>query len=406
MIPSEPFRPLDLGQLRALELPTLEWVVDGILPRGHACLLTAREKAGKGLLTIDLCASVAGGEPFLDRAVLDGPAIYCAAEENIRDVRQRIEDRLGNLCDARGVPLYVLPLDGSTPDRLKLNDPVGMQRFRDMIEDIRPVVVVLDTLRELHDLAEDKSDDMAPLLAPLRQIAHQTNTSVVVNHHQNKAGTSRGSTAIRAAFDLEWAFRRDGDDIGERDDATSGVLVVEGRHGPRTTLRVVMGDGLRWRLATPLLVVDDPTLRNAILAWLVAHPEGGDGGMIAEGVNRAKKTVQNELSRMKKESPLPFAWSGNGPKGAAVYRALTPALFPAHHADASGMVPSHAAPMGHREGRNQDAMLPSRPVDTGSREGRNHPGASSDHASHYSGNHGIDEGTMSPIEEGFEEVVF
>ena len=49
---------------------------------------------------------------------------------------------------------------------------------------------------------------MAPLLKPLRQLAHHRNLALVVNHHQNRGGTFRGSTAIRAAFDQEWAFTR------------------------------------------------------------------------------------------------------------------------------------------------------------------------------------------------------
>ena len=113
------FRPVSLRDLWALELPALEYVVADLLPLGHAGLLSAREKAGKGLLAIDLCASVALGEPFLDRATRQGPAIYAAAEEHVRDVRDRIGTRLG---DDRDAPLYVLPLDGSTEDRLYLSD--------------------------------------------------------------------------------------------------------------------------------------------------------------------------------------------------------------------------------------------------------------------------------------------
>ena len=74
--------------------------MEDILPTGAFCLLDGREKSGKGLLSLDLCASVALGEPFLDRAVKEGPAIYCAAEENIRDVRARVAERLGARRDA------------------------------------------------------------------------------------------------------------------------------------------------------------------------------------------------------------------------------------------------------------------------------------------------------------------
>ena len=103
------------------------------------------------------------------------------------------------------------------------------------------MLVVLDTLRELHTSQEDRSDEMGPLLRPVRQLAHQTGTTILVNHHQNRGGTFRGSTAIRAAFDLEWAFTRTDDDDEAGD--PKGTLKVEGRHGPRTILKVRLGHG-------------------------------------------------------------------------------------------------------------------------------------------------------------------
>src|SRR5215210_8238892 len=120
------FHPLSLDELFALELPEIDYIVEEILPTESFCLLDGREKSGKGLLSLDLCASVALGEPFLDRAVKEGPAIYCAAEENIRDVRARVEERLGN---RRDVPFRVLRLDGSSGERLQLEDSVGMQHL-------------------------------------------------------------------------------------------------------------------------------------------------------------------------------------------------------------------------------------------------------------------------------------
>ena len=259
------FAPLSLEALFALELPEPAWLVEGLLPLGAAALLSAREKAGKGLLTIDLCASVALEEPFLGRAVRSGRAVYCPAEEHLRDVRARVAARLGERRDA---PLFVLPLAGSTADRLDLDDPVAMQKLLGMVEKLEPAQVVLDTLRELHGRQEDKSDEMGPVLRPLRQLAHQTETTVLANHHQNKLGGFRGSTAIRAAFDLEWAFQRTDDPDGEGPPA--GVLRVEGRHGPRQVARVRLGEGLRWEPDEQLVVPRDPGIRARILAHLVA----------------------------------------------------------------------------------------------------------------------------------------
>ena len=363
------FAPLSLTELFALELPEPEWVVDGILPLGSATLLSAREKAGKGLLTIDLCASVALDEPFLDRAVRGGPAVYCAAEENVRDVRDRIAARLG---DRRDAPLYVLPLDGSTGDRLKLDDPEALQRLWGMVEAIAPVVVVLDTLRELHDGQEDSSDEMAPLLRPVRQLAHQANTAVVVNHHQNRGGTFRGSTAIRAAFDQEWAFGR-ADEADAGGEGVRGTLRVEGRHGPRQTLHVRLGDGLRWGPTTALTSLGEPGIRDRIVAHLAAADGWRTAAEIASALGVATKTVQNALSPMLREPACPVARGGSGKKGdALVYRSLAPELWTREGVQTgSRIVPPAGDPLGGGDGGNNRGRTGRIDPDPSGSNGRN-----------------------------------
>jgi RecA-family ATPase len=49
-----------------------------------------------------------------------------------------------------------------------------------MIVQIAPRLVVLDPLRELHSGREDLSDEMAPIIRPLRQIAHETGVTIAL----------------------------------------------------------------------------------------------------------------------------------------------------------------------------------------------------------------------------------
>jgi hypothetical protein len=343
-----PFVPLSLDDLFALELPELEYVVEEILPCDSAGLLSGREKSGKGLIALDLCASVALAEPFLDRAVKEGPAIYCAAEEHIRDVRVRVAARIGARRDA---PLYVLPLDGSTDDRLQLEDPTGMQRLWGMVEAIQPRLLVLDTLRELHSSQEDRSDEMGPLLRPVRQLAHQTGTTILVNHHQNRGGTFRGSTAIRAAFDLEWAFCRTDDDDADGD--PKGTLKVEGRHGPRTFLRVRLGAGLRWELDETVILGREPGVRERILAYLQEVNTWQTAEEIAAGATIKLKTVQNVLAGMVRENPPPLATRGTGVKNAPrQYRTRAPHFDGFGANDAQDRIPPDPPPYSGSAGRN------------------------------------------------------
>jgi hypothetical protein len=343
------FTPLSLHDLFALELPEIEFVVDGILPTASFGLLHGREKSGKGLLSLDLSASVALGEPFLDRAVKEGPAIYCAAEENIRDVRARVAERFGTRRDA---PFHVLRLDGSTGDRLQFEDPDGMQRLLDMIKEIEPRVVVLDPFRELHSGREDLSDEMAPILRPVRQLAHDTGTTIILNHHQNKGGGFRGSTAILAAADLEWAFTRtdEDDDTGG---SPRGTLKIEGRHGPRTILNVRLGEGIRWEPAHVLLLPPDPRTRERILEHLIAVNTWQTAEELATGTGTKLKTVQNVLAGMMEENPRPFAVQGTGAKNnPRQYSTLAPRFDQLLGEDLGKMIPPDGSAFGGKAGGN------------------------------------------------------
>jgi hypothetical protein len=255
---------------------------------------------------------------------MEGPTIYCAAEEHMRDVRDRIAVRIGN---RRSVPFKVLPIDGSTGDRLRLDDPISMQRLWDMVEEVRPLLVVLDPMRELHDRKEDLADEMAPLLRPIRQLAHQTNTTVIVNHHQNRRGEFRGSTAIRAAFDLEWAFGRTDGEAEVEEGSLRGTLRIEGRHGPRSVITVHLGQGLRWEVDQPTTLLREPGTRERILAHLVGANTSRTAVEIAEGSGIKRKTVQNVLAEMVQETPQLVTIHGTGAKNdPRRYCPLTPQL--------------------------------------------------------------------------------
>ena len=319
-------RPLTLDELFSLEMPPVAYVVDGILPRGSLTLHAAREKAGKSLQGIDLCASVALGESFLDRAVRQGAALYVPAEENLRDVRTRIETRLAGWRDA---PLLTLPVNGATEDRVRLDDAESVAALHRLIIEIDPDVVYLDPFRELHNLAEDSADMMGPLLRPLRQIAHETDTAVVLAHHMGRqSGQARGSTAIRASCDQEWAFTRTDDDGDSDAGGAAGRLVVEGRFGPRQTIGIRLGDGLRWQPSSLVLVEPTTSVRSRILAFLTDADAWHAAEAIAAGIGVALKTTQNSLSAMNREQPCPVAREGTGKRGdPRRYHALTRDLW-------------------------------------------------------------------------------
>lgn len=301
------FRTLDLNQLYALELPDLRWIVSEMLPAGSVTLLTGREKSGKTLLATDLLCSVAVGEPFLDRAVEPGSVLFMPAEEHLREVRSRIQTRLNGI-DA---PVTVAPVGGQLDgQRLCLDVAESMEMLAATVQAIQPVAMVIDPLRETHAGTENDSDSMAPLLRPVRQMAHELDTAILLLHHASKGGGSRGSTAIAAAADQIITFTRTGDD----DTAVRGRLEIEGRFGPRLSLHIQLGDRVRWGVSDA--VRTEPTNARDRILWLLKRGTPLTAKEIVVGIAGLElKTAQNTLANMLRESKPPIIYTGSGGKG-------------------------------------------------------------------------------------------
>ena len=311
------FATLSLAELFRLELPEPAWLIPEMLPLGVFALLSGREKAGKSLLALDIAVSVASGDAFLQRPVKQGSVLLVPGEDALRDVRGRVATRLG---DRRGVPFHVLPLDGHGTESLTFTDPVSLQKLFETIRKLNVVLTILDPFREFHDLSENDSDRMAPLLRPLRQIAHQTNSTLVLVHHQSRAGHARGSTAIKASCDIEIAFQRSDDDFDQGPPA--GRLRIEGRFGPRQVIGARLGDQLRWQVVEGLLGGGSEagatvSARGRILAALAAAGRSLTAPALAEATGDPLKTVQNAISGMLHESSPPILSFGSGTKGDA-----------------------------------------------------------------------------------------
>lgn len=303
---------LSLDALLDFDVPPFEWVVDGILPTGSFTLLTAREKAGKSLLAVDLCCSVALGESFLGRETKQGPVLFVPAEDNIRDVKARVAARLNGRRDGT-LETFSWQAFGEEP--LRIDKIESLARLLKTIDDIQPILVCLDPMRELHTAQENDSDDMSPLLRPLRDMAHLRNFALMMNHHMSRAGTSRGSTAIRAAVDQEWAFKRDDDESTWESLPTAGTIRVDGRFGPRQFFGISFVPPCRWELSGTIVVDESTTAQDRLVDLLRNFPNGLTTDEVATKLTITRKTVQNTTAQMMRHTAPRIVSSGRGVTG-------------------------------------------------------------------------------------------
>ncbi|NJL41108.1 MAG: AAA family ATPase [Leptolyngbyaceae cyanobacterium SM1_4_3] len=174
----------------------VEWLVPDLLTTNELFALAAPPRGGKSLMAMALARCVATGEKFLDRPVMKGPVIYV----NLEDSEAKIKEREESQQWGEGVPVYWL-------DKFKLTE---MEHLIELIQEIRPKLVILDTLSRIRsDAVSEGSAEMGLVLEPLQEAAKQFNVCILLIHHTKKIDadnantidifdTMRGSGAIRA----------------------------------------------------------------------------------------------------------------------------------------------------------------------------------------------------------------
>lgn len=185
------------ADLAAREFAPLQWLVQDVLPRGQLVVLAGRPKSGKSFFAFQTTHAIDTGAQFLGKHTNAAKVLYVAAEDGPRRLNARMRSR-GWTPQNTDFVFVLQPLDQG-----------GIEQLRTLVQRDRYGLVVLDTLRRVTSarIDENGSGDMSETLAPLADIAHETDTTFLVIHHVNKVATDdpfnsiRGSGAIRGAYD-------------------------------------------------------------------------------------------------------------------------------------------------------------------------------------------------------------
>jgi hypothetical protein len=225
------------------------FLVDDLWAEGAVGIVGGEPKCCKSFLALDLCVCVASGRPALRRFAVDrpGPVLLFAAEDALHIVR----DRLDGIAAAAGARLDTLPLHVITAPVVRLDVARDLEALRDTVAQLRPRLLVLDPFVRLHRVNENSSDEVAPLLANLRELQRHFDVAVVLVHRARKGGHTRPGQALRGSSELHaWGdsnlyLRRDRDRL---------VLAVEHRAAasmPPMDLELATDCGVALRVANP-----------------------------------------------------------------------------------------------------------------------------------------------------------
>lgn len=190
-------------------------LIDGILRKGHTLLVTARSKAGKTFLMLELAVAVSCGGRWLGRECTQGRVLFINPEVDPPSA----ENRLHDVAAARGESLEAVRMG------------VDFWHLRGHVQGIEGTarallarvsrgdytLIILDSVYELYGGDENSADDARRFFHVIDRLSKQLDCAVAMSHHHAKG--------IRA--DLDALDRGSGSGVfGRKPDAPIDLLQV------------------------------------------------------------------------------------------------------------------------------------------------------------------------------------
>lgn len=192
-----------------------QWIIKGILEDKSLGLLFGSSGSGKSYLAIDMAACIATGKPFCNHAIKkEGPVIYIAGEGF-----SGISRRLKAWELKHGISLHESPIFISHK-ACALGDPELMVHVEAEIEKIKEAYgrvscVIIDTWARNMVGDENSTQDTGNAIRALDSLRIKNDCTALIIHHsgQAEADRARGSSALRAALDVEYKVSLSSDEI-------------------------------------------------------------------------------------------------------------------------------------------------------------------------------------------------
>jgi hypothetical protein len=193
--------PVQRASLLSTAGPQTHWLIEGLWADQAVGILGGEPKCCKSFLALDVAVSVASGAACLRQFPVrrTGKVLLFPAEDSLAVVRQRLE----GIASAAQVAFTSLPVEVITAPSLRLDTAVDRQRLADTVQNLHPILLILDPLIRLHRLDENDASQIAALLSYLRELQRQFQLAVLLVHHARKdSNSSRPGQALRGSSEL------------------------------------------------------------------------------------------------------------------------------------------------------------------------------------------------------------
>jgi hypothetical protein len=202
------------GDILTKEFPDAEWLVEDIIPLPSVVALSGMPGHGKTFVTIHIAMCVARGLPIFGKFPSKQAPVLIISEE---DYPNHLQSRFQSLGLTKDEQITYLSQAGFKGDNKEHVDQIIS-----IVREGKYKLVIIDSLRRIHDQDENDSRGMARVAEGLKRIAKENVAVLYIHHHRkqeefkssNPTMSLRGSTEIQAAVENHFALeKKDGEDI-------------------------------------------------------------------------------------------------------------------------------------------------------------------------------------------------
>jgi RecA-family ATPase len=263
-----------LPVVRAVELDTTpdeqRWLIEALWMHSAVGVIGGTPKSLKTWLGLEMAVSVASGTACLDQFTVQapGPALIYLAEDRLCTVRERLEA----LCVHRGLSLETLDLHVITVPVLRLDTRIDVSRLDATLRSYHPRLLLLDPFVRLHKSDENSAQDIAMILAALRELQRRHDVAIVVVHHtrKNQRANQHGQT-LRGSGDFH-AWSDSALYLTHRKQALQLTAEHRSASAPRPWYLRLHDEPSYLTLVEPDPQDDQPSLEQRVLQTLQQNP--------------------------------------------------------------------------------------------------------------------------------------
>jgi len=190
-------------KIRRKELGRGKHLIEGLLPERAIGLIVGDSGLGKSPLLYQAALCIAAGVPFLSHEVHQGKVLFCDFENGIAQVSEMLDALLQHLGLGRAPDdLLLWNLNDSSPKWGQLG-----YRLEDMVREVKPKLVVLDSITAYHPDIEDTNSTATKVYKEFRGLIRDTGTSILGAHHLRKPSGDAAPACLETGNIVHW-FRQ------------------------------------------------------------------------------------------------------------------------------------------------------------------------------------------------------